>query len=156
VKSKLNVGTIFELYFPANSKIVNQVEKENHKDIKSKNYHFLVVDDEDYVLNILADIIEFLGFTATKKESGEEAINFFKNNYKRVDYAVIDLKMPKMDGIATSAELKKIDPSVKVIFTSGFDDTFDSKKNLRGSVGFLKKPYSINQISKSIKEIIAK
>ena len=63
--------------------------------------------------------------------------------------------MPQMDGRKTSAALRKINPDLKIIFTSGFDDQPITEENLAGVVGFLKKPYSINQVSKSLKEMLA-
>ena len=64
--------------------------------------------------------------------------------------------MPGLDGRTTSRELRKINPKLNIIYTSGFDDEPISKENLKGVVGFLKKPYSIGQVSKSLGEIISK
>jgi len=61
-----------------------------------------------------------------------------------------------MDGRMVSSELRKIKPDLKIIFTSGFDDHPVTDENLTGVVGFLKKPYSIKQVSRSLEEMIKK
>ena len=64
--------------------------------------------------------------------------------------------MPKMDGRATFKELKKINPDLKVIFTSGFDDTPMNGTEIDGCLGLLKKPYSINKVAKSLESFFVK
>jgi len=156
VSSKLNQGTQFEIYIPADVKPQKTFEDKKDAEITPNNLHLLIVDDEDYVLNILGDILEFLGYKVTKVGSGREAVAFFKKYHSEIDYVIVDLKMPKMDGRVTSAVLRKIDPNVKRIYTSGFDDSPISEEDMKGVKGFLKKPYSINQVSKSLGEILAK
>ncbi len=154
VDSVVNEGTRFDLYFPVDQEASEKVkQQERQSQVQPKDINLLIVDDEDYVLNILSDILEFLGYGVTKKGSGEEAVQLYKNGNQQFDYVILDLKMPKMDGRITSRELRKLNPKVKIIFTSGFDDQPLDDDDLAGVVGFLKKPYSINQIAKSLEEI---
>jgi DNA-binding NtrC family response regulator len=115
----------------------------------------LVIDDEDYVLNILADTLEYLGYDVVKFNSGKTAIDYVKTSNNKLHFAIIDLKMPDIDGRDTSMALRKIKPDLKIIFTSGFDDHPITEENMIGVVGFLKKPYTINQVKKSLKEILS-
>ncbi len=154
VSSKVNEGSRFEIYLPVKTDISvyeTSVEQEIHR---GKGQKFLVVDDEDYVLNILSDTLEYLGYQVTKFNNGMMAVSYFRENLDSIHYAIIDLKMPEMDGRLTSSELRKIKPELKIIYTSGFDDTPISDANMEGVVGFLKKPYSIGQVSKTLKQII--
>jgi len=89
VSSKENFGSIFELYFPANNRMISHQQDTVDSTVQSNNFHFLVVDDEDYVLNILGDILEFLGHRVTKKSNGPAAIEFYKQNYNPTDYQEI-------------------------------------------------------------------
>jgi signal transduction histidine kinase len=154
VSSKLNEGTCFDIYLPIERKLnleARCIEKEIHE---SKNMTILVIDDEDYVLNILADTLEYLGYDVVKFNSGKAALEYVKSLQNNLHYAIIDLKMPDMDGRDTSMALRKIKPDLKIIFTSGFDDHPISEDSMIGVVGFLKKPYTINQVKKSLKEIL--
>jgi two-component system cell cycle sensor histidine kinase/response regulator CckA len=155
VDSEVNKGTRFDLYFPVPDDAPT-VEKPEAPEVKPQHLHILIVDDEDYVLNILGDILEFLGYQVTKFSNGHEAILYYQNNHDDVDYVIVDLKMPKLDGRATCAGLRKINPEVKIVFTSGFDDSPMSDEDSNGVIGFLKKPYSINLVSKTLKEMLVK
>ena len=155
VQSEIDKGTRFDIYFPVDATVQETVEHEEIERQEAGNIKIMIIDDEEYVLSILADILEFLGYQIVKFSSGEAALEHFKNNNDSIDFAIIDLKMPQMDGRKTSAALRKINPDLKIIFTSGFDDQPITEENLAGVVGFLKKPYSINQVSKSLKEMLA-
>jgi len=154
VFSKIEEGTQFDIYLPVDHRFI-EIEKslETHFS-EPKNIKLIIIDDEDYVLNILSDTLEYLGYEVIKFNNGKEAISYFQEQENHINYAIIDLKMPKMDGRMVSAELRKIKPDLKIIFTSGFDDHPVTEENLAGVVGFLKKPYSIKQVSRSLEEII--
>jgi two-component system cell cycle sensor histidine kinase/response regulator CckA len=155
VQSEIDKGTRFDIYFPVDSTVIKTVENEEIERQAASNIKIMIVDDEEYVLNILAEILDFLGYRIEKCSSGEDAVAYFNKNNNDIDFAIIDLKMPQMDGRQTSACLRQINPDLKIIFTSGFDDKPITEENLAGVVGFLKKPYSINQVSKSLKEMLS-
>jgi CheY-like chemotaxis protein len=154
VSSKNNNGARFDIYFPADENH-SQIElKEELSSSDNKDIKFIIIDDEDYVLNILADTLIYLEYKVEKFNNGKKAVEYFTNKYTDFDYAIIDIKMPQMDGRETSAELRKIKPDLNIIFTSGYDDHPIFDENIDGVIGFLKKPYSIKQVSKSLKTIL--
>ncbi len=154
VSSRVNKGTRFDIYLPVEIKLESG-EREEASEIKqSKSLTILIIDDEESVLNILGDTLEYLGYKVAKFTSGRDAINFVISHADNLHYAIIDLKMPDMDGRETSQALRKIKPDLKIIFTSGFDDQPITDEDMIGVVGFLKKPYTITQIKKTLKEIL--
>jgi len=68
--------------------------------------HILVVDDEASQRNLLAGFLKKKGYTVTTAASGNEAIE--KNKVSGFDLAILDLKMPELDGIETIEQMKKI------------------------------------------------
>ncbi|GAB4379461.1 MAG: hypothetical protein Kow0042_28890 [Calditrichia bacterium] len=154
VSSQPGRGTRFDLYFPASAAPIKKETTPEEKSLQPDELTILIVDDEDYVLNILADILDYLGYKVVKHNTGQSAIDYFRVHKDEIHYAIVDLKMPRMDGRTTSAKLREIKPDVRIIFTSGFDDGPMGEEDMAGVVGFLKKPYSINQLSKSLTEII--
>ncbi len=156
VKSELGKGTRFDIYFPAIEEKTEEKLERVEQQTSEKQLTFLIVDDEEYVLNILGDILDFLGYRPIKVSSGSEALSYFKEHWQEIDYVIVDLKMPKMDGRATFRALKEINPDAKIIFTSGFDDSPMSEEEISGSLGLLKKPYSINQVAKSLESFFSK
>lgn len=150
VYSKEKRGTTFEILLPVDEKFIeSRPEPVSQEDIP-KGLTFLIVDDEEYVRDILADILKFLGNQVLKASSGKEALDVYSQKAKEIDYVIVDLRMPKMDGRSTFLALKKINPHLKAIFTSGFDDRYNEKETVTGVLGFLRKPYSIKSVSDSL------
>ena len=77
----------------------------------------LLVDDEEKFLNSIAERLRLLGFDPLKASSGRQALELVKNT--RIDLAIVDLKMPDMDGIVTITKLKEIYPDLRSILLTG-------------------------------------
>ena len=77
----------------------------------------LVVDDEEKFLNSIAERLRLLGFDPIKASNGRQALELAKNT--RIDWAVVDLKMPDMDGLVTITKLKEIYPDLRSVLLTG-------------------------------------
>jgi DNA-binding NtrC family response regulator len=78
----------------------------------------LLVDDEEKFLNSIAERLKLLGFDPLKASSGRQALEFAQNN--RIDMAIVDLKMPDMDGLETITKLKDITPVLRSVLLTGY------------------------------------
>ena len=148
-------GTHFHLYFPV-SKENCIVQNKNDKTVKSASHseHILVVDDEPQLRDIACQMLRTFGYIVDSVCSGELAIKYVKEN--PVDLLVIDMLMePGMNGRQTYAEILKLYPDQKAIIVSGFSESDDVKATLElGAGGFIKKPYSMDQVGKMITEVL--
>jgi len=77
----------------------------------------LLVDDEEKFLNSIAQRMRLLGFDPLKASSGRQALALAKNT--RIDLAIVDLKMPDMDGLVTITKLKEIYPELRSVLLTG-------------------------------------
>jgi two-component system response regulator AtoC len=77
----------------------------------------LLVDDEQKFLDSLAERLKLLGFKPLKASSGRQALALARKNF--VDLAIVDYKMPGMNGLVTIAKLKEIYPYVRTILLTG-------------------------------------
>jgi DNA-binding NtrC family response regulator len=80
--------------------------------------HILLVDDEERLLNSMAQRILLLGFVPVKASSGIKALEIAKKT--RIDLAIVDLKMPDMDGLVTITKLKEMVPDLKTVLLTGY------------------------------------
>lgn len=78
----------------------------------------LVLDDEDYVRNLVSEIVQRMGHTPVEAENGKEALEKYTEG--GIDLAIADIHMPEMDGITFLEETKKIDPDAVVIMMTGY------------------------------------
>ncbi|MDO8948555.1 MAG: response regulator [Desulfocapsaceae bacterium] len=149
-------GTCFQLYFPVNKGggRVSQTDDEHGGKITGGEAHILVVDDEPQLRDIARRILASLGYRVDVVKSGESAIEFVKK--KPVDLLLIDMLMePGMTGRQTYEEITKLYPNQKAVIASGFAESEDVKATLQlGAGGFIKKPYSIDQLGRAIKETL--
>ena len=77
----------------------------------------LLVDDEEKFLNSIAQRLKLLGFDPLKATNGRQALELAKNT--RIDWAIVDLKMPDMDGLVTITKLKEIHPELRSVLLTG-------------------------------------
>ena len=77
----------------------------------------LVVDDEEKFLKSIAERLKLLGFDPLKASNGHQALELAKNT--RIDWAIVDLKMPDMDGLVTITKLKEIYPELRSVLLTG-------------------------------------
>src|SRR3989338_2555781 len=103
--------------------------------IKDKNeIRVLVVDDEQGMRDLLSFELGSQGYQVVTATDGVDALEKVRRN--KFDLVITDLKMPKMGGMETLEEIKKIDPSVEVIIATGFgtiEVAVDSMK--KGEIG---------------------
>ena len=105
----------------------------------------LLVDDEDDFRTTLANRLKLRKIDITDAASGSEAIELVKQ--KPFDVAVIDVKMPGIDGIETLAEIKKIDPSIEVIMLTGHASIESGMESMKiGAYDYVMKPCDIDEL----------
>jgi CheY-like chemotaxis protein len=100
----------------------------------------LLVDDEDMVLAVGAQLLERLGYTVFSASSGREAIDLFQKKANAIDLVILDIVMPIMSGSEVYDRLKAIDPRIKVLLSSGYSIDGQAREILdRGCNGFIQK-----------------
>jgi two-component system, cell cycle sensor histidine kinase and response regulator CckA len=114
----------------------------------------LVVDDEDSFLDISKRILEDLGYSAVTCGNGREAVDYFRTHHHDIDMAIIDVMMPELSGCDCFRELKKIDPGVKAIISTGYGLTNEIEAVLKeGAAGFIQKPFESAALSQILSRI---
>lgn len=104
----------------------------------------LLVDDEDIIRSIASDMLKELGFDVMTARDGREAVELFRRNQGEIAFVVLDLTMPHMSGEEAFREMRRIDPAVRVIMSSGYNEYEVTQKFMgKGLAGFIQKPYSL-------------
>ncbi len=118
---------------------------------EKQNLNVLIVDDEKTVRNFLSRLLSFKGLTVKAAESGLEAIEMM--NREVFDFVFLDVRMPKMDGVQTLKELKKINPGAKYVMMTGYsvENSLEEAKK-ENIFAAIKKPFDINQVVSFVTE----
>lgn len=111
----------------------------------------LIVDDEEYLRQILVDVMDINDIDSIAVDEGQKALEVYKKEKNKIGLVLIDLILPKETGIDTYNKLCKINPNVKVIFMSGLGDkdTLQSIPNYHDFI-FLKKPFSMDEVTEKV------
>jgi len=108
----------------------------------------LLVDDEQMVLEVTAQMIQRLGYTVIRARNGREAIERFRENPGAVSLVILDMIMPEMGGGEVFDQLKRIDHRVKVLLASGYSMQGQAREIMnRGCIGFIQKPFTLQDLS---------
>ena len=111
-----------------------------------------VVDDEDMLRSLTCDIIEGEGFNVISARNGREALEIFKVKQHEVGLVILDMSMPEMDGNQTFRALRKIDPTIKVLVSSGFtEDPVIAKMIDDGAHGVIAKPFRVDDLTAKVR-----
>jgi len=116
----------------------------------------MLVEDEDMVALISDQMLTRLGHKVFVARSGPDALSIFQEHREKIDLVILDLIMPGMSGAETFERLKAIDPGVNVLLSSGYTLNGQAEDILRrGCRGFIQKPFTIEQLSQKIREILS-
>ena len=156
VESEKGHGTVFSIYLPASEKNLKKVIGTS-KELTEGNGTILLVDDEAMVLDVNVNMLEQLGYTVFKAAGGREAVAIYETNKDKVDLVILDIIMPDMDGGEVYSRMKGINSRVKVLLSSGYSiDVQGSEKLKRGCDGFIQKPFSLEEMSQKVREVLEK
>lgn len=123
----------------------SQLSNGNYKD------KILIVDDNDNIRVLIAEYLSLRGYAIDIAENGEEA--FKKTLINKYSLIIMDLQMPKMNGIETIKAIRINLPTIPVIVISGIRDKATIKEAREsGADAFLSKPFSIEDLAEKVKQ----
>lgn len=154
VLSSPGKGSTFTIYLPASSsdELKKPTKKETGEILKGDET-ILLVDDEQMILDVGAQLLMAMGYSVFKADNGDDALDIYQR--ERIDLVVLDIVMPGMNGSEVFDRLRQISPEAKVLLSSGYsinDQASDILK--RGCNGFIQKPFDLIALSRRIREIL--
>ena len=114
----------------------------------------LVVDDEDFICELLDEFLSLKGYDVTTARNGDEALLDFVEN--KPDLVLLDIRMPGISGVKVLRKIKNIDKDVRVIMLSAFGDAATVQDALElGAAHYLQKPVKFEQLSNILDSLVA-
>ncbi len=153
VYSEPGHGTVFNLFIPLSS-----AESEAALPIEGLIHGsggILLVDDEEMIRSMGRELLTELGYTVYMAEDGCKAEELYSLHKEEITLVVLDMIMPKMNGKETYLKLREINPDVRVLLCSGFHREGTTQELIKfGAKGFIKKPYSMIELSQAVSEAV--
>lgn len=124
--------------------------------ISPKRGSVLVVENEPFMREAMEDILDTIGLKVIGVGDGQEGIDTYVTNQDKIDLVILDMRLPGMGGAEILRKLRTINPLVKVIIASGYDEQ-EVRQQIPDyqSVSFLKKPYNADVLLSTVERFLA-
>ena len=133
--------------------------------VNDKQATILIVDDQEMVRTLVADLLSDSNFEVLTASTGQDAVDLYTQMMEEareqerlehpVDLVILDMILPKGDGVETFQRLRAINPDVRVILSSGYDvDERVRDLTDRGALAFIQKPYHIEALLNMVRKVL--
>ena len=152
-------GTTFSIYFPAlnepSLEAPVSVRTPTEETVRAGKEILLVVDDEESLLETSKILLEECGYRVLTAENGEKAIDIFDHERTKISLVIMDLLMPGMGGLRCLDALRRADPDVKVIISSGYMSSSKQREAMdKGAIGYIQKPYRRQELLNLVRRVL--
>src|SRR5580704_12976667 len=115
----------------------------------------LVVDDEPDIRKLVGAMVAQFGYAVLTADSGDHALVTYKNHKSPIELLITDVVAPGMSGPMLADKLTAIQPDLKVLYISGYDNTHVVQKYVveRGHM-LLAKPFTMDELQAKVKELL--
>lgn len=152
VESKINEGSIFDIYIPASEKFVPLSRKKSFAAVRGYETIF-VIDDEEYVVSFIRESLERNGYKVLAFTNPISALDKFRGFHHEIALVITDIVMPLMDGKELIEHIKLIKPTTKILAISGYSKYIAGKDEIKAD-GFLQKPFDSNYLLSTVRRIL--
>ena len=157
VLSEEGKGSLFKIYLPRVSSPVTEalVKSEILTSGLTGSERILLVEDEPMVRAFTKSVLKERGYEILEAATGDEALRTLHREGQKIELIISDLIMPQMGGHELAGEIRKINPGIKILFTSGYtDDNVIKERIFDHRESFIRKPYTPMEISRKVREIL--
>jgi len=158
VTSQAGAGSTFLVLLPTTRAAPVKRRAQRRTPIRNESVGhgvILVVDDEESVRTVLSRVLERAGYKVLTAADGQEALIIFAREVERVSAVVLDLTMPRLDGVDVMRLLRRLSPDVRVLLMSGYSDD-EVKQRFAGEhiSGFLQKPFQNKELTTRVAALL--
>ena len=152
VKSYVGIGTTFTVFIPAAREAQpTSKEAESAPIADGGGKRVLLVDDEPAIREAVAYTLQDSGYEVFTAEDGTDALALYHQRGAEIDIVLTDISMGQMDGVTLTRALKRLNPAVRVIVSSGnFQKENVAILEALGVRTFLDKPYTADKLLRSL------
>ncbi len=114
----------------------------------------LVVEDDEKVRDSVTRLLKLKGYTITEARHGQQAVELA--TAQPFDLVLMDVKMPKLDGVSALRQIRAVRPGTRVILTTGFSMSEEMKQVLaEGKAECLQKPFTYDQLTAAMERLLS-
>ncbi|WP_026840387.1 response regulator [Citrifermentans bremense] len=155
VDSKPGDGTVFSIYLPLAADGAEMYQEPAvDQELELGTETILVAEDDPSVRNLVEMVLTKHGYQVILAENGQEVVERFTAHSSDIGLILMDIIMPRKNGIEAFAEIKKLQPEAKVLFTSGYTSDFIQSRGMEDGVELIMKPVQPAQLLRKVREVL--
>jgi PAS domain S-box-containing protein len=155
VYSEPGHGSTFRLYLPlvSESSVVPDAIRTPAERVEGGG-HVLLVEDDEMVRDVGRQMLEALGYTVTTRADGAQALEHYEKEWRSIDLVILDMVMPVMGGKEAFIAMRKINPDIVALLSSGFSIDGEPQNIIdEGVKGFIQKPFRRGELAQKVMEV---
>lgn len=154
VQSQVGQGTEFKVYLPAIDETI-AVQSEEELLFAGLQELVLIVDDEPLIRQVTSAALVAHNYKTLLASNGMEAIALYAEHSHDINVVLMDIMMPSMDGLTAIRTLQQLNPTVKIIATSGLASNSQLTEESGIKVtAFLSKPYTAKELLDTLQKVL--
>ena len=160
VKSDPGKGTTFKIMFPP---VLSKAPKRPVSrqsmmpGMLGGHESLLIVEDEEIIRKLIKKSLSRMGYHLNIASSGEEALLLYAGLKPKPAMLLTDVILPDMNGIELASMLQKTDPTLKVVFMSGYaEDVISRYGAINEELNFIEKPFNVSVLLNKVRQVLAK
>ena len=158
VRSEVGQGTVFRIYFPVEESMAGGAAATDALELDGGWHGYgtvLISDDEDAIRDITTSLLERLGFRVITAADGFETVDLYTEHAEEISVLLMDINMPRLNGMEAALRIRHINPKVPVLFMSGYPreqvmDRFGQQPH----TDFIKKPFQSAELAASVRNVM--
>ena len=159
VESRQGQGSCFSVFLPLSRQTQSAIEPRPLPILDTKamegTERILIADDEELVRIVMRAILNYRGYQIVEALDGEDAVEKYLQSSKPFDLVLMDLHMPRLNGLDALARIRKHNPKVKAVMLSGGFQEKDTERSIEiEGVKFLQKPFENQDLVCLVREMI--
>lgn len=159
VTSEAGKGTLFRIFLPTIvSKQIKQTTETDEPPPQSlsstERETILVVEDDETMCDCISGLLVYHNYEVFSTNLAEDALEFFEESGADIKLLITDIILPKMRGSELAERLVEKNPSIKVIYMTGYSDEVFAQFNIPEDATVLKKPFSLKAALTSVQRLL--
>ncbi len=156
VESEPGEGSVFKIFLPQAAERAKE-KQVSEEPVRGGSETILVAEDEKSLREVALNILEALGYKVVLAVDGQDAVEVFTEKRDSIDLVLLDLVMPRLNGLEAYREMKKIRPSIAALFMTGYSiDPAQTDFILEEGRDLMHKPYTFQALGRKIREVLDK
>ncbi len=156
VQSEVGHGSSFHIYLPEVQGAAEKHPAPAPASAAGGSETILLVEDEESVRQLVRDTLASKGYKVLEADSGEAGVAVAEKHAGQIDLIITDVMMPGMSGREMVNKLNQSRPAARVLYLSGYtEDAIVSEGKFESGTAFLQKPFSLQSLSKKVREVLA-